>query len=139
MHRTISASEPINICLLDNDPLALSEMSEILSSPGWKVEPFIDSDTILTYAAMHQPAAAIINFGGSCVHVLDIAAHLRCNFPSTSVIISLKVHRNKAHKVLIGTEMVNLNKRRCVESPEQPSFGRSTFSQAEKIGFDECV
>jgi DNA-binding response OmpR family regulator len=103
--------------VLDNDPSALSETSEILSSAGWKVEPFIDPDTVLDYAAMHQPAAAIINFGGSCVHALDIAAHLRAISPSTSVIISLKVHRSKAHKVLIGTEMVNLIKQRCVEAP----------------------
>ena len=125
--------------MLDNDPSALSETSEILSSAGWKVEPFIDPETILDYAAMHQPAAAIINFGGSCVHALDIAAHLRAISRSTLVIISLKVHRSKAHKMLMGTEMVNLIRQQFVESPERSSFGRSTFSQAEEIDFDECA
>jgi len=129
--------------VLDNDPSALSETSEILSSAGWKVEPFIDPDTILNYAAMHQPAAAIINFGRSCVRALAIAAHLRAISPSTSVIISLKVHRNKAHKMLMGTEMVNLIKQRCVEKPEPAAFKRPTFSrnfsQNEEFDLGYCA
>ena len=119
--------------MLDNDPSALSETSEILSSAGWKVEPFIDPDTILNYAAMHQPAAAIINFGRSCVHALAIAAHLRAISPSTSVIISLKVHRSKAHKVLMGTEMVSLIKERCVKTSERPFCKRLNLSQNKEI------
>ena len=125
--------------MLDNDPSTLRKTREILSSARWDLEPFVDPDTILNYAATHRTAAAIINFGGSCVHALDVAARLRAISPSTSVIISLKVHRNKARRMLMGTEMVNLIRQQFVESPEQSSFGRSTFSQAEEIDFDECA
>ena len=37
----------------DNNPSVLRERGEILSSTGWEVEPFVDPDTILNYAAMH--------------------------------------------------------------------------------------
>ncbi|TMA58023.1 MAG: hypothetical protein E6J73_18190 [Deltaproteobacteria bacterium] len=129
--------------MLDNDPSTLRKTREILSSARWDLEPFVDPDTILNYAATHRTAAAIINFGGSCVHALDIAAHLRAISPSTPVIISLKVHRNKAHKMLIGTEMVNLIKQRCVEKPEPAAFKRPTFSrnfsQNEEFDLGYCA
>src|SRR6267378_8686126 len=111
----------------------LRKTREILSSAGWDLEPFVDPDTILDYAATHRTAAAIINFGGSCVRALDIAAHLRAISPSTSVIISLKVHRNKAHKMLMGTEMVNLIKERCVKTSERPFCKRLNLSQNKEI------
>jgi hypothetical protein len=126
-------SDWIGISVTDNGPLILTTASKPLSSFSWRIEPFIDPDTILNYAAGHHPAAAIINFGGSGVYRLDIARRLRAISPSTSV----KVHRRKAHKMLIGTEMVNLIKQRCVEIAKQLAFDR--VSQAKEIDFEYCV
>ena len=129
MHQITTNSDSISVCVLDNDPAALKETSELLSSVGWDVEPFIDPDTILNYAATHQPAAAIVNLGGPRAHGLDIAARLRAISPSTSIIISLKVHRSKAHKMLMGSEMLNLIKQRRAEKPEPAAFKRLSFSR----------
>jgi len=133
MHQITSNSESITICVLDSDPSALRSTSELLSSAGWRVEPFIDRDTILDYAATHQPAAAIVNFGGSRAHGLDIAARLTAISPSTAIIISLKVHGGKAHNMLMGTELVNLIKKQCVEASERPFCKRPSLSQNKEI------
>ena len=139
MHQITSNSDSINICVLDNDPLALKKTSQLLSSAGWRVEPFIDRDAVLSYAATHQPAAAIVNFGGPRAYALDVTTRLTAISPSTSVIISLKVHRGKEHKMLMGTELVNLIKQRCVQTSEQPSFERATFSQNKEIDLGFCT
>ena len=113
--------------MLDNEPSVLRETSKILSSASWEVEPFVDPDTILNYAAKHQPAA--VNFGGSRANGLELAARLRAISPSTSIIISLKTHRSKAHKMLTGTDVLNLIKQRCAEQPEPAAFEGLSFSR----------
>jgi len=133
------ASDSIRICVLDNDPSMLRKTSEILLSAGWHAEPFVDPDTILNYAATHQPAAAIVNLNGPRANGLDIAARLRAISPSTSVIISLKVHASRAHKMLKGTELVNLIKRRCVQASKRPLCERPTFSQSKEIDLGCCA
>jgi len=85
---------------------------------------------------MHPPISLrqpLLISADLATHGLDIAGRLRAISPSTSVIISLKIHRSKAHKVLMGTEMVNLIKQRCVETPKQLAFDR--VSEAEEIDF----
>jgi response regulator RpfG family c-di-GMP phosphodiesterase len=137
MHQITSTSESISICVLDNDPSALQKTTELLSSAGRQIEPFVDRDAILNYAESNHPAATIVDFCKPCAYSLDIAARLKAISPSTSVIISLRVRRGKAHNMLMETEQVNLIKERCVQTSEQPSFEeRPTFSQNKEI--DGC-
>jgi hypothetical protein len=135
MHQTTSNSDSISICVLENDPSALRKTSEVLSSAGWRVETFIDRDAILDYAAMYQRAAAIINFGGSRRRQLG---GCRRNFPFDSSDYLLKVRRDKARKMLIGSELVNMIKQRCVETLEKPAFQRPTFSKKKESNLGYC-
>src|SRR5437762_13414590 len=98
MHQITSNSDSISICVLDKDPSALKKTSQLLSSAGWGVEPFIDRDAILSYAATHQPAAAIVNFGGPRAYALVVTTRLTAICPSTSVLISPERNRAKADK-----------------------------------------
>jgi len=66
---------------------------------------------------------------------LEVAAEIS---PSTAVIISLKVHRDKARKMLIGSELVNMIKQRCVETLEKPAFQRPTFSKKKESNLGYC-
>jgi len=117
----------------------LTIRSRPLSSSSWRIEPFSGRNTTLNYAATHHPAAPITDFGGPHAHSLEVVERLKAISPSTSLIISVKVHRGNVRKMLKGTEMVNLIKQCRVEALEQSSLKRSAFSQEEEINLDGCV
>jgi FixJ family two-component response regulator len=111
----LAKSESILICVLDNDLLALTTTSRLLSSQGWRVEKFIDPDGFVRYARAHHPPIAVIDFWVREMNRLEVAARLQEISCSTHPIISLKLHCSpKAqHRMMARDELVGLIKRRC--------------------------
>lgn len=120
------------VCLLDGDLSALQARTRLLSSAGWRVEPFTDPDPFLEYARIHHPEAAIVRFGGSHANGLEIKARLREVSPVTSVFISLRVHAGQAHRMLSEDALVNLVEQQCIGTASRLNLkGRSSFANQE--------
>ncbi len=103
-------TDSIEICLLDDDLLQLDAKKRVLSSAGWQTRPFSDPDAFLSYARVHSPDIAILDFGGPLARGLQVRARLREVSPATRAIIALKPHRNPARDMLCEDELINLIK-----------------------------
>jgi FixJ family two-component response regulator len=96
----------ILVGLLDPDQSALRVTNHFLSLAGYQVRPFSESNPFLKYVRSHAPHVAIIAMGGKNSQDLKVAARLQELSPATSVIISLKVHRTEAQRVLRPVELI---------------------------------
>jgi PleD family two-component response regulator len=112
-------SSAIIVCLLDESASALESTSRILSSAGYQIRPFRQPNSFLEWVRIHSPQFAIVTFGGADATGLAIAARAREISPTTSVIVSLKVHRSQAQGLLPGSELVNLIERKHREKTLQ--------------------
>jgi FixJ family two-component response regulator len=75
------------VYLLDDDSSILKSTCRLLDSAGWKVEAFTDPIAFLEQAAMHCPDVAVIDILMPIMSGLEVQTRLRCNSPSTRVII----------------------------------------------------
>ena len=122
----MTALDLVTVCLLDDNPLTAHRTSGSLKSAGYKVKAFDHPDAFLRYARDHHPTAAVVDLGGSHGKGLEIRAHLREVSPVTSVILSLKIHQDRARFVLPGDELVKMIKHICA--------GKSLCNFAESGG-----
>lgn len=75
------------VCLLDDDQSVLKATTRLLSSAGWKVEPFLDPTTFLRYAREHKPEVVVIDIWMPEMNGLEVQSRLRTLSPSTQVIV----------------------------------------------------
>src|SRR4051794_17805968 len=75
------------ICILDDDPSVLKSTGRLLSSAGWRVQPFEDPNSFLNYARMHRPRLAVIDMAMPLMHGLEVQKRLREISPATKVVI----------------------------------------------------
>ena len=75
------------VYLLDDDTSVLKATSRLLDSVGWKVEAFTDPIEFLERAATYCPELAVIDILMPVMSGLEVQTRLRCNSPSTRVII----------------------------------------------------
>jgi FixJ family two-component response regulator len=75
------------VWLLDDDPSVLKATSRLLSSAGWKVEPFLDPCVFLKQAEIHHPRVAVLDILMPAMGGLEVLDRLRIISPSTRVII----------------------------------------------------
>ena len=65
----------------------LKATSRLLSSRGWKVEPFLDPIAFLRYARTHRPAVVIVDILMPVMNGLEVQSRLRTLSPSTRLIV----------------------------------------------------
>jgi two-component system response regulator HydG len=75
------------ICLVDDDPSVLKATGRLLSSAGWKIEPFTDPVAFLGYAATHNPAVVVLDICMPIMDGLEVQKRLQTISPSTRVVI----------------------------------------------------
>jgi two-component system response regulator HydG len=75
------------ICILDDDPSVLKSTGRLLSSAGWRVQPFEDPHSFLNYARVHRPRLAIIDMAMRLMHGLEVQRQLREISPRTKVVV----------------------------------------------------
>ena len=75
------------ICILDDDPSVLKSTGRLLSSAGWRVQPFEDPHSFLNYARVHRPRLAIIDMAMRLMHGLEVQRQLREISPPTKVVV----------------------------------------------------
>jgi response regulator RpfG family c-di-GMP phosphodiesterase len=126
----------IEVCLLDDDPSKLETKKGVLGSAGWQTRPFSDPDAFLSYARVHAPAFAILDFGGPRARGLQVRARLREISPTTRAIIALKPHQNPARDVLSHDELINLIKQYVGTIERRVLQKRLHFAKRKaKLGF----
>jgi two-component system response regulator HydG len=81
------AKQAVTICLLEDDPSVLKATSRLLSSAGWKVEPFLDPIAFLRYAQAHKPEVVVIDILMPVMNGLEVQSRLRTLSPSTRLIV----------------------------------------------------
>lgn len=82
-----TAKQAVTICLLEDDPSVVKATSRLLSSEGWKVEPFLDPLAFLRYAQAHRPEVAVIDILMPVMNGLEVQRRLRTLSPATRVIV----------------------------------------------------
>lgn len=82
----MAASEPIHICLLDDDLSALKATSRLLSSVGWQPKSFSDPIVFLRHAQAHCPPVAIIDVLMPRMNGLEVQRRLCKVSPLTRVV-----------------------------------------------------
>jgi DNA-binding NtrC family response regulator len=127
-------ADSIEICLLDDDLSQLDAKKRVLSSAGWQTRPFTDPDAFLSYARVHAPDIAVLDFGGPRARGLQIRARLREVSPATRAIIALKPHHNRARDMLCENELINLIKQ-YVGTSGPRLFSKRFLSTKRKVGF----
>jgi two-component system response regulator ChvI len=75
------------ICLLDDDPSVLKSTGRLLSSAGWRVQPFEDPYSFLNYAQIHRPRLAVIDIAMPLMNGLEVQKRLRQVSPSTRAFV----------------------------------------------------
>ena len=73
--------------MLEDDPSVLKATNRLLSSAGWKVEPFLDPIAFLRYAQEHRPEVAVIDILMPIMNGLEVQSRLRTLSPSTRLIV----------------------------------------------------
>lgn len=82
-----TAKRAVTICLLEDDPSVVKATSRLLSSEGWKVQPFLDPLAFLHYAQTHQPEVAVIDILMPLMNGLEVQRRLQTISPATRVIV----------------------------------------------------
>ena len=77
----------VTVCLLDDDPSVLKATGRLLSSVGWKVEPFADPVEFLRYAETHCPQLVVLDIRMPVMNGLEVQTRLRKISPSTKVVV----------------------------------------------------
>ena len=77
----------VTVCLVDDDPSVLRATGRLLSSAGWKVEPFADPTEFLSYAKTHHPPVVVLDIRMPLMNGLEVQTQLRKISPSTKVVI----------------------------------------------------
>jgi FixJ family two-component response regulator len=77
----------LKICLVDDDPSVLKATGRLLSSAGWKIEPFSDPHAFLRHAETNRPPLAILDIWMPAMNGLEVQQRLRSISPSTRVIV----------------------------------------------------
>jgi len=80
-------NEPATICLLDDDPSVLKANGRLLSSAGWKIQPFTEPHAFLDYARTHRPAVVVLDIRMPIMDGLEVQKHLHEISPATRVVI----------------------------------------------------
>jgi|SRR5215471_1494707 len=134
----MSKGDSLVICVLDDNPAKLAATSGVLTSAGWRIHPFTDPDTFLSYARIHSPDVAVLDFGGRRAGGLQIRARLREVSPATWTVIALKAHHNPARELLLGKELVDLIKQ-YVAATKQRSFSKRSASTNREVEIGRCA
>ena len=124
----------ITICVLEEDASALEIISGLVLSAGYQVRPFRHPDAFFEFVRIRSPQFSIVNFGGVNATGLTVAARVREVSPTTSVMISLRVHCDGAQRLLPGNEFVNLIERECI-APGSRLAPKATRRGARKVEF----
>ena len=132
-------SDSISICVVDSDPSALRTTGQLLSSAGYSVKPFSHQEAFLEYASIHRPKVAIVTLGRSHTNGLPVTVRLREVSPATFVIIALKVHRGRAHHVLLGNELVSLIEQYRISKSTQTAATRGSFPHKAETEIACCA
>ena len=82
-----SHNHNVTVCLVDDDPSVLRATGRLLSSAGWKTEPFTDPTVFLRYAEASHPALVVLDIWMPVMTGLEVQAKLGCVSPSTQVIV----------------------------------------------------
>jgi FixJ family two-component response regulator len=77
----------VTVCLVDDDPSVLKATGRLLSSMGWKVEPFADPTEFLRYAETHHPHVVVLDIRMPLMNGLEVQTRLRQISPSTKVVV----------------------------------------------------
>ena len=75
------------VCLVDDDPSVLKATSRLLTSAGWKAEPFSDPVAFLQYAEASRPHLAVLDIWMPAMNGLQVQDRLRSVSPDTHVIV----------------------------------------------------
>jgi len=75
------------ICLVDDDPSVLTGLVRLLTSAGWRVQPFGDPAEFLRYACSHQVPVAVLDVGMPVMSGLEVQVRLKQISPGTRVIV----------------------------------------------------
>jgi PleD family two-component response regulator len=77
----------VTVCLVDDDPSVLKATGRLLSSAGWKTEPFTDPVVFLRYAEASHPPLVVLDIWMPVMSGLELQAKLRSVSPSTQVVV----------------------------------------------------
>jgi CheY-like chemotaxis protein len=134
----MNKSGPVIVCVLNDDPTQLESTHRVLSSAGWRTQPFSDPDTFLSYACTHLPDIAILDFGGPRGRGLEVRGRLREVSPETWAIVALKPHHNPARRVLPDHELIDLIEQYVATSTRQ-FLPERTGSPRRKVDVGCCA
>lgn len=130
--QSFSSSNLISVCLLDEDESGLHPNTQLLSSAGCSVGRFNHPDAILECVQTNHPQTGVVNFGGPNADGLKVVSQFLVVWPSTSVIISLRVRAGLARPVLPGNELSNLIEQEYVRISTDPVLAEQSFSRTRR-------
>jgi two-component system response regulator FixJ len=79
--------QALTVCLLDDNLSVLKATSRLLSSAGWKVEPFTDPIVFLHYAQTQHPRVVVLDIRMPVMNGLEVQTRLKTVSPSSRVIV----------------------------------------------------
>src|SRR3954447_6700067 len=82
-----TSDHDLRVCLVDDDPSVLKATGRLLSSAGWKTEPFTDPVVFLRYAEASHPPLVVLDIWMPVMSGLEVQAKLRSVSPSTQVVV----------------------------------------------------
>jgi len=82
-----STCHNVTVCLVDDDPSVLKATGRLLSSAGWKTEPFTDPAAFLRYAEASHPPLVVLDIWMPAMTGLEVQGKLRSVSPDTQVVV----------------------------------------------------
>ena len=83
----VKNSDTKTVCLVDDDPLVLASLEQLLRSYGFSVRSFNNPKSFLAYAQAHPVPVVVLDIWMDEMSGLEVQAHLCALSPSTRVII----------------------------------------------------
>src|SRR5436189_6061291 len=91
--RSEESAESHVVCLVDDDPLVLNSLGNLLASDGIAARCFDKAETFLAHIQVHRVELAVLDIRMVGMTGLEVQAHLSsiCCQPRTVIIISIEL------------------------------------------------